>query len=300
MKQSEIDNRLNDTRSSGKLEVITNPKGDATNSTEVAEYTILVYMIGSDLELKQYSATEDIREMLGIGSSEDVNIIIETGGSNSSVIDDKRLIDFTTVQRHKILRRSSSRHWKILVRQNMATSNTLSDFLIWGVSEFPAKKYAVILWDHGNGINGFGADTNFDGDIFTHLELTKAFADTKDSTHTNFEIIGFDACLMASVEVAHTVKSFGNYMVASQELIPPAGWDYSGFLASLIKNPSQDGLTLGKNIADSFQKYYKVNAQELGYDVYRVTTISIIDLHQVSDLVDTITDLATYLNYLYI
>ena len=183
------------------------------------------------------------------------------------MIDDKRFIDFTTVQRHKILK-DHHQTLEDLGKQNMATSNTLSDFLIWGVSEFPAKKYVAILWDHGSGINGFGADSNFNGDILTPVELAKAFEDTKDSTRTNFEIIGFDACFMASIEVADTVKSFGNYMVASQELIPPAGWDYSAFLASLIKNPSQDGLTLGKNIADSFQKYYKLMLEKLGYDVY--------------------------------
>ena len=237
-------------------------------------------MIGSDLEHKQYSATEDIREMLRAGSTEDVNVIIETGGSNNSMVDDKRFIDFTTVQRHKIFKN----HYQTLhdlEKQNMAVPKTLSDFLIWGASEFPAKKYVAILWDHGNGINGFGADTNFGGDIFTHAELRKAFEDTKDSIHTNFEIIGFDACLMASIEVADSIKSFGNYLVASQELIPPDGWDYSAFLASLIKNPSQDGLTLGKNIADSYQEYYEENAQELGYDVYRVTTLSVTDLQQV-------------------
>ena len=296
LKQNEIDNRLKDAQSSEKLEIISDPKGNVTDLGEQADYTFLIYMIGSDLELKQYSATKDIREMLNVGSNRDVNIIIETGGSKSSVTDGERFIDFTTVQRHKILKHHHQT-LEDLGRKNMATSNTLSDFLTWGVSEFPAKKYVAILWDHGSGINGFGADNNFNGDILTPVELAKAFEDTKDSTRTNFEIIGFDACLMASIEVANNVKSFGNYMVASQELIPPAGWDYSTFLTSLVKNPSQDGLALGKNIADSFQEYYRINAQELGYDAYLVTTISIIDLHQISDLVNSMNNLARYLNH---
>ncbi|RPH73646.1 hypothetical protein EHM76_05050, partial [bacterium] len=296
LKQNEIDNRLKDTQSSTKLETITDSKGNVTGLAEQADYTFLIYMIGSDLELRQYSATKDIREMMNVGSNKDVNVIIETGGSKSSVTDGERFIDFTTVQRHKIMKHH---HQTIqdLGRENMATSNTLSDFLTWGVSEFPAKKYVAILWDHGSGIKGFGADSNFNGDILTPEELSKAFEITKDSSHTNFEIIGFGACLMASIEVADTVKSFGNYMVASQELIPPGGWDYSTFLASLAKDPNQDGLELGQNIADSFQEYYRTNAQELGYDVYLVTTISIINLHKVSDMVDTIKALAAYLNH---
>jgi hypothetical protein len=286
-KQNETDNHSRNVESHMTLV-------DSTNFTGPADYTILVYMIGSDLELKQYSATEDIREMLTVGSTMDINIIIETGGSKSSVTDDKRFIDFTTVQRHKILK-NQHQTLEDLGNQNMATSNTLSDFLIWGVSEFPAKKYVVILWDHGSGITGFGKDTNFKGDILEPAELAKAFEDSKDSTQTNFDIIGFDACLMASIEIANTVKSFGNYMVASQGLVSPAGWDYSAFLASIVKNPNQDGLMLGKKIADSFNEYYRTHAHELGYDEYRVTTISIMDLQKITDLVNSLNDLAEYL-----
>lgn len=42
----------------------------------------------------------------------------------------------------------------------MGQPSTLSDFINWGVSEFPARKYAIILWDHGSSINGFGKDLN--------------------------------------------------------------------------------------------------------------------------------------------
>jgi hypothetical protein len=48
---------------------------------------------------------------------------------------------------------------------------TVSDFIIWGMTEFPAKKYAIIFWDHGSGVNGFGRDILFNNDTLTLDEI---------------------------------------------------------------------------------------------------------------------------------
>ena len=37
---------------------------------------------------------------------------------------------------------------------NMANPVVLADFLKWGISNYPAENYAVILWGHGYGIDG--------------------------------------------------------------------------------------------------------------------------------------------------
>jgi hypothetical protein len=59
--------------------------------------------VGSDLEFDYYAATADILEMMETGSSDDVQVIIETSGSAGSVKDRQRQIDFTTVRRYKVL-----------------------------------------------------------------------------------------------------------------------------------------------------------------------------------------------------
>ena len=77
-----------------------------TNSTtNLDDYTLLVYMIGSDFESKKYSATDDIREIKDAGITSNINIILQTGGGiNSENSDD---IDFSKVQRHQIVNRYS-------------------------------------------------------------------------------------------------------------------------------------------------------------------------------------------------
>ena len=265
------------------------------NNSSVSDYTVMVYMIGSDLEAKSYAATKDIQEMEKVGSTPKVNVVVETGGGdNKTRIDSTRFIDFTKVQRHKILH-NSVQTLANLGKKDMGDPNTLSDFIIWGMSNFPAKKYSIVLWDHGNGINGFGADSVFNNDKLTLDGMNEAFVNASKVTNKKFELIGFDSCLMASVEVADKLKSFGNYMVASEEIEPPWGWDYSSILTALNASPNQDGSSIGKKISDSFVVQSASISAAQGYDAQREITLSVVNLTKIVQLVNNLNLLANYL-----
>jgi tetratricopeptide (TPR) repeat protein len=267
------------------------------NNNASSDYTVMVYMVGSDLEAKSYSATQNIQQMENVGSNPKVNVIVETGGgSPQTTVDGKRFIDFTKLQRHKILH-NDIQTLADLGKKNTGDPNTLLDFLVWGMSNFPAKKYAIILWDHGSGINGFGGDPQFNNDKLTVDEISQAFANvSKVTLNKKFELIGFDSCLMASIEVANSVKQFGNYMVASQEIEPQWGWDYSFILSSLTDASNDDGFLLGKTIADSFFNRTQFLSKSGGYSAQREATISVVNLSLVPQLVDDLDNLADYVD----
>src|SRR5215207_597855 len=179
------------------------------SNNSLADYTLMIYMVGSDIEARAFSATDDILEIQKIGSNPKVNVLLETGGgSDSTTKSEKRFIDFTQVQRH-VLNNYTFTMEDNLKKQNMGDPKTLSDFIVWGISKYPAKKYAIIFWDHGSGINGFGGELQFKNDILRGAEINKAFSDAKIITNKKFELIGFDACLMSSIEIADKVKAHG-------------------------------------------------------------------------------------------
>ena len=70
-----------------------------------------------------------------------------------------------------------------------------------------------------------------------------------------FAVIGFDACLMASVETASLLKNYAKYMVASQEIEPGAGWNYEKVF-SIFTNKTPTPLEFGKHIVASYNKHY--------------------------------------------
>jgi hypothetical protein len=255
-------------------------------------YTFMVYMVASDLESNGYYATLDIMEMMSVGSTDNVNVIVQTGGSENSTIDDFRFIDFTQVQRHEIMK-DDIKTVSSLGKKNMASSSTLSDFVSWGVREYPAEKYVIILWDHGAGMVGFGFDDIY-GDTLDLAEL-------REGLHPivlqgkQFEVIGFDACLMASIEVANALAGRGKYLVASEELEPAWGMDFEAIVASIDENPQQDGIALGKVIADSYMAHARENSEKFDdYSADVVLTMSVIDLAKIPNLFKDVSDIGSH------
>src|SRR5437867_908403 len=254
-------------------------------NTPLADYTLLVYIIGSDLENKSYAATNDILEMQKAVDTSSMNVVLQTGGGGGE-IHDKRFIDFSRTQR-SLISNGTTHTLMDLNKANMGESKTLSDFIIWGISKYPAKKYAIFFWDHGSGLNGFGNDLNYN-DILTPYELQVAFQKSTFVTQKNFELIGFDACLMASLEILNHVNSYGNYMIFSEELEPSWGWNYTAILDRLNSSPEMDGRSLGRIIVDSYKQYSERTSEVAN----RSITMSVIDLNVVPELVNRTIELA--------
>ncbi|MCH7535278.1 MAG: hypothetical protein IH948_05965, partial [Bacteroidetes bacterium] len=253
------------------------------------DYTILVYVVGSDLESRYKLATADFKEMVQGNPSDSVNVIIESGGAKAKP-DGERTIDFTTVKRLKITG-DGVKELSDLGKKNMGESDTLSDFLVWGTTSFPAEKYVLILWNHGSGINGYGLDEIHRDHLYLD-ELEEALSSAKKRTGVHYELIGFDACLMATLEVANILKDYSNYMVASEEFEVGDGWEYTTIISSLNNDSKQSGNELGKVIADAFFADTKAKSRP-GQDFNRITTLSVIDLSKISAVNDAFNSLTS-------
>src|SRR5690606_1118101 len=117
-----------------------------------------------------------------------------------------------TVKR-QIIAEGKLRELEDIGAANMADPATLDAFLQWGIQQYPAQQYMAVFWNHGGGPNGgFGFDENFEADYLSLPELQSAVHKATQATGQRFELIGFDACLMASVEVAHMLHPYANYL----------------------------------------------------------------------------------------
>lgn len=252
--------------------------------------TIMVYMIGSNLESEYKAASMDIEEILATNYNEDdVNILIYTGGSkkwkNQSVSNEENAI-FE-------VKNGSLNKLETYSQKSMTDSSTLKEFISYVYDNYKTDLYDLILWDHGGGpIYGFGQDeVSGENDTLTIDELTRAIKNSSLSKETKLEYIGFDACLMSSVEVANSLREYANYLIASEESIPGNGWNYE-FLNSLDKNTKIDDLY--KSIVDNYIEYYeeaRIEQQKLGYKYNPDVTLSVTDLSKVQNLVQEIDNL---------
>lgn len=255
-----------------------------TTETQVAvpgSRTIMVYMVGSDLESFGGYASGDIDEMLGSGfDDEKTNLIIYTGGSFLWYHEDVNMFGNGLY----IAKDGSLEDIGSLESTNMGDPDTLTELLTFGYENYPAEQYGIILWNHGGGpFNGYGVDEVYSDRLLT-LELEEAFANSPFNESNKLEFIGFDACLMANAEIANALEPYSNYLIASQESEPGCGWYYQ-FLADIADLST--GAEIGQVICDYYVEGCK---NEDVYDGWEIT-LSVMDLNAYAEVETAIADL---------
>lgn len=204
------------------------------------DYTLLIYMCGSSLESKNGSASDDITELLNAEVPDKVNIVLETGGAERWK---KHGISSEKLQRYRV----ADNRLELLEESSLACmgdSETLKSFVDWGTKKFPAKKTALILWDHGGGfLKGICKDELYMGDWLTVQEFEAALS-ASEFTYA-FDFIGLDACYMANYETALALSEFTDYMIAGEINEPTDGWDYKTLAQSLGGGDEKNSILKG-------------------------------------------------------
>ncbi|MBQ6788472.1 MAG: hypothetical protein IJO85_12235 [Lachnospiraceae bacterium] len=251
----------------------------ATVTAEEGSWAVYWYLCGSDLESNGGFATGDMSELLEVTLPENVNVVIETGGSSMWHND--------IVAADKLQRWVYNSEGLTLVDEqpsvSMGEAQTLADFLSFAKTNYPAEKTAVVFWNHGGGsVTGAAFDELYGFDSLTLDEMYAAFSNVWTPSEENqpLELIGFDTCLMATVDVAYTFCDIAHYLVASEETEPANGWYYSQWVGALAENPAMDGEELGKVICDA----YYAGCEEVG--TQDNTTLSLTDLSKIGPLLE--------------
>ena len=166
---------------------------------------------------------------------------------------------------------------------NMGEAQTLYEFLAFANENYPADKVAVTFWNHGGGsVNGAAFDEIYGYVSLDLSEMYQAFDAVwpADTDNPSLELVGFDTCLMATIDVAAVFQNFAKYLVASEEVEPGNGWYYTGWLGALADNSGMNGEDLGIAICNS---YYE-GCEAVG--TQDQTTLSVTNLTKLTPLLD--------------
>lgn len=211
------------------------------------EMTIMLYLCGTDLESKHKMASLDLQEMIDADLSEQVNLLVYTGGckkwQNSAV--SSKVNQIWQVRDDGMVCLEED-----LGSKSMTDPDTLSGFIRWCERNYPANRRALIFWDHGGGsVSGYGYDEKFASSGSMDLgQIEEALQDGG----VTFDFVGYDACLMATTENALMLSKYADYMIASEETEPGIGWYYTNWLTALSRDPSMPTVEIGKQIIDDF------------------------------------------------
>lgn len=259
------------------------------------DWTVMVYMCGDNAMNDQ--SYEDLEEMMQIGSTEKVKIIVQIDNLAASLEPNCR---------RYLIHNGSKELIGNLGEVDMADPQTLIDFVRFAYSSFEAQKYLLVLWDHGNGwpvgyynlykekaIIYDQSSNNWIG--VADGELKFAIDEIKKVLKKKISILGFDACLMGMVEVAFEITNGVDIMFASEEVTPWDGFPYDGILATLVNQPAVSPKDFSKRMCEITASSYNNGSQG-----YEPCTYSAIDLNKLTQALNnfqnTIGILSRYAN----
>ncbi len=235
-------------------------------------------------------ASADLREMFDAELPENVKVIIQTGGAKrwtQSEVNPNRSQRFIY----------DSKGFRLLEENplmNMGAQETLEDFLRFCNDKYSADHKMLLFWNHGGGVGGFCVDEIFGGDRLTFREFNGALQNVHKADIANppYELMGFDACLMASSEIAHYIKGYGKYLVASEEIEPGRGWYHTDWLNALGEDPGMNGAQLGMAVADSYISSYANDSVFFTHlDLDCDVTMSVVDVEKTAAAYDAYAEL---------
>lgn len=245
-----------------------------------------MYMTGSDLEEKSQAASKDLHEIidgyqrLSTKEKENIRINIAFGGSKSNYWQGVKYadIDCLIVDAEDNQFGNANCYDQEQSERSMGDTQTLQNFITYASNKINEKdKNIFILWNHGSAYKGICYDSNEYMDNLTLDELDNAFK----VGEIKFDIIGMDACLMANLEVANTLKNYAKYQISSEALEPTHGWKYDEIIEFFGKQPNATDIEIGRKIIDSY-----LDSKE--HENTHSKTLSMVDLTRVNETISVL------------
>ncbi|MDA8244476.1 MAG: clostripain-related cysteine peptidase [Elusimicrobia bacterium] len=232
-----------------------------------AGWTVLYFMNGkNDLES---SALMDMNQLELAGSTPELNIVAEMGRMNGQEYDDNSDGDWTGVRRYLVTKDTDTARIASTVLEHRAAADMgswkeLADFLRWAKAAYPARRYALVLWDHGNGwepvdqanaggfydLKGFSLDEET-GHEFSLPQMAEALRRAG-----GVDFLMLDGCNMGMAEVAYELKDSARAMTASEETEPGVVVRYAQFLGMLSARPQMDAEELASNTVKTYRDFF--------------------------------------------
>lgn len=229
---------------------------------------------GTGIATEPGFASGDIGEMTSDKWSDNITIVIQTGGAtrwSNTMVNPNRTQRF-------VYHKGVFKEVYDTPIQRAIDPKTLTSFLNFCKKEYPADHNMLLLWNHGGAAFGYGYDSIFDG-MMSMKEVREGLEGAYDPNAKDpaFDIIGFDACLMSSLEVTHALDGFASYYAVSEESEPGEGWDYGPWLKAMTDDSTMSPAKVARSIADTYMDFYMTQNVNMGWLFSNNLEFSVLD-----------------------
>lgn len=241
-------------------------QGKIGGTDDSTTWTIMMY-VAADNDLEMYWEGASLDMLLRLPSTDAVTFVA--------------YVDLMSTLGTQIIEIDGGESYVLetLDEKNFADSETLEWALSDAATRFPSDYFTMIAWDHGSAWNGFCGD--YTSDDWMYLD---ELYDGIVGAQVHIDIIGFDACAMASVETIYSAATTGlvDILVGSEELVAGNGFPYDLMFAPLVEDSSKTPVQVATDMVDGWEAYYS----SITWGWY--ATLSAIDTSAIHDSVDVI------------
>jgi hypothetical protein len=198
-----------------------------------AKWTVMVYISG-DNNLEDYVVKDLELELAPTGSSANVQVVAlaDRGPGYDTSRGDWQTTKLYHVTQGMIADSASAvADWG---ERNMGDPQTLIDFVTWSKANYPADHYALYFWGHGwNWHPGYVMLDDTSADTLDYEEMKPTLP-----ALGFIDVVGYDGCNMASIEIFNLWHGHATAVSSSQEYVGWDGIEYDVVLAQLAANPN--------------------------------------------------------------
>ncbi len=258
--------------------------------------TIMIYMVGSNLESRSGLATLDLSYLdYNKINSNKVKVVLIAGGTKSWK---NNYIDVGETSIYELKENGFVKVDQMSI-DNMGSQDNLTYFLNYVHNNYKTNKYDFIYWNHGGAVDGSEYD-DFTNDHLDLIEMANSFEKSNFKGSNKLEVIAFRTCLNSTIEVANIYKKYARYLVASEEVTMGSKYDSALRFINIIR-PSDEGIDFGKkqitNYKETVTKYCNLVERVEKDENYCVNaTYSIVDLSKVDNINEDLDSFSEDLN----
>ena len=234
---------------------------DALPPQPLREWTVMIFLNGrSNVET---FAVEDMNELELAGSSEKINVVAELGRMDGTQGDSGPDGKWTGSKRYYVIKDADTSTIKSPAlshnpNPDMGNYREVVSFVQWAKKTFPAKRYSLIIWDHGWGWMDPSKpmSRSISHDFASGNAIKTTQMKTMFSQLGPIDMYASMGCFMQMMEVSYEIKDYAKVIVGSEEVIQLPSFDFDAFINLLAAKPQSDAEAAGKYLVSTFKDLY--------------------------------------------
>jgi cysteine peptidase C11 family protein len=236
----------------------------------------MVYISG-DNNLEPYVVSDIETELAPTGSTGDIQVVAladRAPGYDTSRGDWQTTKLYHVTQGMQADSASAVADWG---ERDFGDKQTLIDFVTWTKANYPANHYALYFWGHGW---NWHPGVVMKDETVDQTDTNPNLLDSLDMDEVKLalpsigfiDMVGYDGCQMASIEVQMLWHGHATALSHSQEWVGGEGIQYDLVLAQLAANPnmSADQLAIATTQSATSDKTWSAVAVDGRFDALRI------------------------------